>query len=513
MELPTSEMMKKGSAKDAKEHEEKMKNMRHTFKDRYGMTLSTRSATAAERWQEGLDRLLSQNVGPDVKFEEAMACDDGFAMAHGCLAFWYMQRARPAEARASMQCALDLAAGSTRRERQQIEAVNLWIQGRGREALAGLKDHLAEFPRDALLMRLAHLLYNRGCSSVGVANFPPAFLELLHGCAPHCEDHWAFLAEYAYAHHETGALDAAMRLAQRSLDLNPVNAVATHSLTHVYFEQGDAAAGADFLGNWLQGFDAPASSYVHLSWHLALFELALGQYQRALDRYEHDIRPSVAANSMATLADSASFLWRVQLYGGDSSPRLWPERWPELWEEARALAAPVAEKPSVAFQVGHATLALAASGDQDALTTMVQRLQSMVEQGDMFAQDIVLPLVQGIASFVQGAYAASAQLLQPVCLQLVRIGGSHAQREVFEDTLLQAYLRAEHFDKAEAMLAERLQRREAVRDTFWLGRVQAGQGHREQAKASFDAAVQGWRMGDAASDEMSTLNRLAATAT
>jgi hypothetical protein len=141
---------------------------------------------------------------------------------------------------------------------------------------------------------------------------------------------------------------------------------------------------------------------------------------------------------------------------------------------------------------------------------MLQRLQSMVEQGDRFVQDIVLPLVQGIAAFAQGEYAQSARLLEPVCPQLVRIGGSHAQREVFEDTLLEAYLRAEQFDKAEAMLGERLQRRASVRDTFWLGRVQTGQGRRAQAQASFDTVAQGWRDGDPTSPEMTTLHRLAA---
>lgn len=478
-----------------------------SFTDRYGMTISTDNPQAAEQWQEGLDRLLSQNAGPDAKFEKAIELDDQFAMAHGCLAFWYMQRARPEEARASIQRALSLASEITRRERQQLEAINFWIQGQGREALGRLKEHLAEFPQDALLMRLAHLLYNRGCSSVGEANFPPVFLALLHDSAPQCEANWAFLAEYAWAHHETGALDEAMRLAQRSLDLNPTNAVAAHSVAHVYFERGDAAAGADFLRNWLNGFDSPASSYVHLSWHLAVFELALGQYQRAIERYEQDIRPYVAAKSMATLPDSASFLWRVQMYSGDppSQPLTSP------WEEVRTLAIPMAEKPGFAFQVAHAALALAASHDQDALTMMMDQLQSTAKQGDAFTRDMVVPLVQGIMNFAQGEYAKSARLLEPVGPQLVRIGGSHAQREVFEDTLLEAYLRAGQFDKAEAMLAERLERRASARDTFWLGRVQAGQGQREQAKASFDTAAQIWRLGDAASPEMTTLNRLAAT--
>jgi hypothetical protein len=98
--------------------------------------------------------------------------------------------------------------------------------------------------------------------------------------------------------------------------------------------------------------------------------------------------------------------------------------------------------------------------------------------------------------------------LEPLGPQLVRIGGSHAQREVFEDTLLEAYLRAEQFDKAEAMLAERLARRGSARDNFWLGRVQAGQGQRTQAQANFDTAAQCWRLGDATSPEMTALRHL-----
>jgi tetratricopeptide (TPR) repeat protein len=479
--------------------------MPHAFTDHYGMTISTDHTHAAQCWQEGLDRLLSQNAGAHTKFEEAIALDDGLAMAYGGLAVWYMQRAQPGEARSNIQRALALAAGITRRERQQLEIINLWIQGQGHQALALLIEHLAEFPRDALLMRLAHLLYNRGCSSVGVANFPAAFLALLHGSAPYCDDNWAFLAEYAWAHHETGALDEAMRLAQRSLALNPTNAVATHSVAHVYFERGDARTGADMLGHWLHGFDNPASSYVHLSWHLALFELALGQYEQALARYERDIRPSVVAKSMPTLADSASFLWRVQMYRGATSAEIAPAPLP--WEEVRALAAPMAEHPGFAFQVAHAAFALAACEDHAGLTMMLEHLQRSASQGDRFIRDMVVPLVQGIGDFAQGEYARAAQALEPVCPQLVRIGGSHAQREVFEDTLLEAYLRAEQFAKAAAMLEERLTRRASVRDTFWLGRAQAGQGQSTQVQASFTAAAQGWCLGDATSSEMVALQR------
>ncbi len=101
------------------------------------------------------------------------------------------------------------------------------------------------------------------------------------------------------------------------------------------------------------------------------------------------------------------------------------------------------------------------------------------------------------------------ELLEPVFPQLARIGGSHAQREVFEDTLLEAYLRAEQFDKAEDMLRTRLKQRASPRDSFWMGRAQAGLGETEQARISLDDATEGWSAGDSTSPEMTNLQRLA----
>ncbi len=472
--------------------------MRNRIHDRFGMTLSTSSTDAAECWQEGIDRLLSQNHGPELKFQEAIELDEGFAMAHGCLAFWYQQRARPEEARKTVVQALALASGVTRRERQQIEAVSHWINGRGRDSIGLIKEHLSEFPRDGLLLRLAHRLYMLGCSGAGSPNFPPEYLALLQSVEALCIDDWAFLAEYAFAYHETGQLDKAMDFAQRSLDINPTNAVACHSMTHVHFERGDASSGEDFLSAWLRGFDAPASSYVHLSWHLALFELAQGKYQETLDRYDKYIRPSVVAKSMSTLNDSASLLWRLQMYCGTPPP--------EPWEEVLTIAAPAADHPGAAFRDAHAALAFAGSGDYEAMTKMTSRLRKAAEEGDSFAREVVLPLVKGIEAFAQENYTESVRLMEPVFPQLVRVGGSHAQREVFEDTMLEAFIRAEQFEKAEHMLRGRLKRRETVRDTFWLGRVQSAQDQTKLAHSSFSRASKGWEAADPDTPELTALN-------
>ncbi len=472
------------------------------IEDRFGMTLTTSSVDAAEALVDGVDRMLSQNHGPDLKFQEAIEHDEGFALAHACQAYFDMQKARPDDAKKGIQHALSLSGGTTRRERQQIEAVAHWINGKGRDSIALIKEHLYEFPRDGLLMRLAHRLYMLGCSGAGAPNFPPEYLALLKTVAPHCMDDWAFLAEYAFAHHETGYLDEAWEYAQTSLDMNPVNAVASHSMTHVHFERGDAAAGEDFLGGWLQVFDSPPSSYVHLSWHLALFELALGKYQETLDRYESFIRPSVVSKAMSTLNDSASLMWRLQIYGG-----IPPDK---PWEEVLALAAPAAQRPGAAFRDAHAALAFAGSGQFELMEQMIARLRKAAGEGDLFIKDVVLPLAQGIDAFAREDYAGAVRMFEPVFPQMVRIGGSHAQREVFEDTVLEAYIRAGQWDKAESMLNERLQRRDSVRDTFWFGRIQAFQGHGDEAQTSFKAVERGWGPGVSNTPELQTMNNIKA---
>ena len=468
--------------------------------DRFGMGLSTESTEAADEWQQGVDKLLSQNHGPELRFIRAIELDEGFAMAYCCLAMWYQQKARPEDAKRTSKHALALATGVSRRERQQIEAIDFWINGRGRNSIALIKEHLAEFHRDGLLMRLAHRLYMTGCSGAGAPNFPPEYLALLRQVAPYCMDDWGFLAEYAFAHHETGQLDEAMRLAQLSLDINQNNAVACHSMTHVHFERGDSASGEDFLGSWLRGFDSPATSYVHLSWHLALFELAQGKYQETLDRYEDFIRPSVVAKSMSTLNDSASLMWRLQLYTGTT-----PDK---PWQEVCDIAAPAAVRAGVAFRDAHAALAFAGGGDYEHMEEMISRLKTAAEGGDSFIREVVLPLAQGIDAFSQARYAESVRFMEPVFPQLIRMGGSHAQREVFEDTMLEAYIRAEEFEKAELMLCSRLKQRESIRDTFWLGRVQVEQGQTSPANANFRRAKRAWEVSGVENPELANLKAL-----
>lgn len=478
-------------------------------KDRYGLPISTDSTAAAEGLVQGVDLLLEQNFGSEEQFQRAIEADEGFALAHAGLAYVHMAAGKVADARQAAQLAQSLAAGTSRREQQQIEAIALWTNGKGPESLAVIQQHLAEFPRDMLMVRVAQRLYIMGCSSVGagVANYPQALFALMKSVAPEYGDDWAFQGQYAFAHHENGLLDDALRLAERSLEQRPTNAVAAHSVTHVYFERGDASGGTDFLAGWLPGFDNRASYKVHLSWHLALFELAMGHYQRALELYDSNIRPSVVAKSPLSLTDSASLMWRLQMYGGAAPPG--------LMGELCAQAAPAAERPGPAFRDSHAALAFAVAADDQSLASMMDGLQALAEKGDKLAGEVTLPLVQGISAFIHQDYNDAVRLMEPLFDQdarfdqLCRVGGSHAQREVFEDTMMEAYLRAGQFEKAEGLLGQRLKRRESPRDMFSLARAQEDGGNRKAAEATIHQARDAWQDADPGSQEIAELTSLA----
>ena len=374
-------------------------------KNRNGLTVTTAAPAAADLYQEGLDLVLSQNYGPEEKIRAALAADDGFAMAYAVLAYiLHLQMDVPGARQAADQ-AVTLSAGISQEERQAAQIMHCFTHGKGTAAIGLVHEHLADFPTDTLALRVAQRLYMLGCFGAGVPNFPDHLLAMMHQVAPANGDDWAFLGQYAFAHHETNQPGPAMELATRSLDGNPQNAVACHSVTHSYFEQGNAADGGRWLADWLDGFDRRAAYNVHLSWHLALFELAQGRYGQALDLYETHIRPSVQARNLSNLADAASLMWRLQVYSGAAPGK--------PWDEVSRMAAPAADTPGAAFRDCHAALAFAGAGDADATQRLVDRLTAQSDQGDDLSREMTLPIAQGAAAFAAGDYEDAARLLGP----------------------------------------------------------------------------------------------------
>jgi hypothetical protein len=347
------------------------------------------------------------------------------------------------------------------REKGHIDAIALAVRGSATEALDVVRSHAAVYPRDALPLSLALGVFGLLGFS-GRLDHHEAQLALLEELAPSWGEDWWFLGYLGWAYIETGAVEVGTRLVERSLAGNPRNAHAAHQRVHGFFESGDAAGGAAFLEAWLPDYDRAGQLHCHLSWHLALFELARGDSDRARAIYLDSIRPSVAQSApMLSLADSASFLWRWWLYG--VTPLLEQE-----WDEVAAHARRHFPRASLAFADLHAGLAETAIRDTEGVQNRIGGLNRLVEEARLPPGKVVPALCAGTAALARGDDAGAAQVLEAAVAELPRIGGSHAQREVFEDSLIVAYLRCGQPTKAAQLLRARLNRRPSPRDESWL---------------------------------------------
>jgi hypothetical protein len=429
--------------------------------DRFELPVTTASAQAVADYGAAVDRLLSANTGADGLLEQAIAADPDFALAHIAQARLLQLQARIGEAKAAVARAESLAARVSDRERGHVEAVALAIGGAATEALATVRAHAAQYPRDALPLSLALGVFGLLGFS-GRRDHHEAQLTLLQELSPYWPEDWWFLGYLGWAQIETGAVAAGTRLVERSLALNPRNAHGAHQRVHGYFEAGDAAGGAGFIKDWLRGYSRAGHLHCHLSWHSALFELACGNSERARAIYIENIRPSVAQSApMLSLADSASLLWRWQLY--DAAPPL-----DDAWAEVAHHASRHFPRAGLAFADLHAALAEAATRDDEALHGRITGLESLVRDGQLPPGMVAPALCAGAAALGRGDNQRAAQILEAALGDLPRIGGSHAQREVFEDSLIVAYLRSNQLTKAEAVLRRRLARRPSARDDGWL---------------------------------------------
>ena len=150
------------------------------------------------------------------------------------------------------------------------------------------------------------------------------------------------------------------------------------------------------------------------------------------------------------LVDASALLWRLDLQGADVGAR-W-ERLAERW-------APFAGDGHYAFSDWHAAMAFVAAGREDLLQTLLQaQRHAMASEGDnaAFTREVGSAVTQACIAFGQQDWARAVALLRPVRSQSHRFGGSHAQRDLIDLTLIAAAQRSGQKALARALEQERL---------------------------------------------------------
>ncbi len=434
-------------------------------RDRYDLPLTTASESAAAFYREGVDCMLSAWYGADDAFDNAIKEDPGFALPYIARARIHQMNMEGSEARALAMLARQLAAPASRRERQHVEIMAATIEGKPKVALAGAEEHLDEFPRDALVLSLLLGAFGLYAFS-GRADHDAARLAICERNARQYGEDWWFLTYWGWSQTEAGNAGTGRTLTERAMALRAANANAAHSLAHALFEQGDMAAGRAFLSGWLPAHQGSSFLHGHLCWHVALSALEDGDVDGALEVYEQQIKPAGRRYPPLNIfTDTASLLWRLALAG---KAGLEP-----YWREVAAYGDLCFPRAGAHFADVHYALVAAATGDK-ILETRLAELEALETDGRLAPGPSVIGLCRGIRAFAEGDNDSAIRILEPLMPEVVRIGGSHAQRELWEDTLIVACLRGGYVDKAARIIAARLDRRPSARDEAWSRQARRG---------------------------------------
>lgn len=415
--------------------------------DRYDLPVSTASVAARDAYGRGLDLLLMLHAGVLDAFDEAIAADPGFALAHAARAQVLLLFADAPGARAALAQAEALLPGVTEREASQIRFFRTMMTSPVATTIAALEAHLGQWPRDAIVLNTT-ANPNGLHGSSGTRGQKARLAALMTGLAPHYGEDWWFDSSYAMALNEDGQRDAARPIIARSFARQPASGWIAHSQAHLYYEDGEPETARAFLADWLRSYPRGGILHGHLHWHQALGALAEGDLAEAARLYREAF--SLAGHSglpRQKLTDGVSFLWRMELAGAPRDEA--------AWREMHDFAIRHFPQPGMTFNDLHVALAQSVAGDSAGLEARIREMEDMARAGRYPSGSVIPAASRGFTAFQRGDFAAAIDALEPLLAESERIGGSRAQTDLVEFTLLKACVEAGRFEDLRRLVGVR----------------------------------------------------------
>ncbi|MER8548452.1 tetratricopeptide repeat protein [Mesorhizobium sp. M0684] len=414
--------------------------------DAFGLTLSGATEAGLSSYSRAVRELQCFIGDPVGSVDRAIAEDPGFVMAQvfkGYLFGLATEREATAVAKACHEAALPLAA--TTREQAHVAALGHLAEGRWHEAARVLEDIAIEFPLDALALQTGHQIDfftgNARMLRDRIGRALPSWQSDMPG-------YHAILGMQAFGLEEMGDYARAEKLGRTAVDIEPRDGWAQHAVAHVMEMQSRQKDGILWMRANPEAWTRDSFLQVHNWWHLALFHYDLGEIDEVLALYDGPIygeRSMLALN----MVDASAILWRLHLGGVDVGER---------WTALAANWVPMASAGHYAFNDAHAMMAFVGAGlEAPARNLLEAQREAMRGKDDNagFTRDVGHPLTLAIKAFGEGNYAGTIRLIRPIRAIAHRFGGSHAQRDVIDLTLIEAALRSGDGALARALAAER----------------------------------------------------------
>jgi tetratricopeptide (TPR) repeat protein len=328
---------------------------------------------------------------------------------------------------------------ATPREQLNTAVLRSWVGGDMAQTLRLCDQVSDDFPRDLAIVKThQYLEFNRGNSpemlrvalKVAAVN---AEIPQMHGMT-------------AFAYEECHLLGEAESHARMALEMKRKEPWAQHALAHVFLSRGQIDEGARFLEEVADTWnDLNSFMVTHIWWHVALFYLSQGRDQKILELYDRHCW-GIAKDYSQDQVGAVSLLARFEIAGIDVGPR-----WQDLAQHLIARGRDT-EQPFLTLQYLYG---LARSGCPEA-DTLLNTVRHYAETAPPFTREVwrnvALPGCEGLYAYAQGDYTRAWEHLSASVPRMAEAGGSHAQRDLFEQILLDTAVKGGRFTSAQQML-------------------------------------------------------------
>ena len=420
--------------------------------DFYGFEILTSNTNAAIAYDEGSRSFVAWRADTMEHLNAAIAADPEFLMPK-ILKAWILHGARTSRYAPTIDSLLNEIQPhidyAPRRELALVNALTFAHAGNPQSGASALSNHLASNPKDLIAHRLLQFELFWCGESKWMRNVAETAASAWSDNDP---DYAHFLAVRAFSNEEAGDYELAEKCGRGSVERDAESAWGAHAVAHVLVMQGRIQEGRNWMeglsGNWGRANQIGH----HCWWHLCLFLLETGEHERIMDLLLTQIRnpnsPLVKAVPDATIdiQNVASLLKRLELRGVDVGNR---------WEVIANISSQRVADHANPFSSAHDAMALAAVGDFKSIDALTQNMLTQSSEhgtvGDT-TKALGVPLVKAMAAHKLGDHNSVIDLLWPIRKDFYKVGGSHAQRDIFYQVMIDSAMRAQRTTQLSTLL-------------------------------------------------------------
>jgi tetratricopeptide (TPR) repeat protein len=261
----------------------------------------------------------------------------------------------------------------------------------------------------------------------------------------------------AFGREQSSMLELAEEDGRRATEMQRKEPWAHHAVAHVMLTQGRHDEGI----KWMQDLsneweDRNSFMFTHNWWHQALFYLEQEDFETPLKLYDERVWGIDKTYSLDQV-NAISLLWRLEQLGVDVGDR---------WEDVSSYVATRQQVNDQPFYDMHYGYALARGGQSDALEHLMSGMEKMAREAPDVTRkswaDVALPATRGFVAIAEGKFDEAVRWLSQAQPRYQEIGGSHAQRDLFELAWVTSLLEAGKYDVARPILEARVSFRQDV---------------------------------------------------